>query len=255
MPRSGSTLQYNLVRGIVEELGVGKGEGFYNPQEVSDMYPTLRLWASENDFHVIKTQTLFPEATNLLHDSNAKICYTYRDLRDVAASLERRFKTEGKDLYKILDDIIEEYHNIQKLPGLISIQYEEMIRDLEKATVFFAEALSLRPEPKNIRRVVDEFSLESARMKIKKFETRFKIEDLLRKTFNNCGLTSLLRTISKKIGINYTPPFFDPQTLMHAGHIAPANSQREDFLSEEQINYITERYRTWLTKYGYVKCK
>lgn len=252
MPRSGSTLQYNLVRGIIEKMEKGSGEGFFNPQQTRDLYDQFEQWAEDNSFHVIKTQSIFPNIDQLLLSSNVSICYTYRDLRDVAASLERRFKTEGKELYKILDDIIKEYYIIQKLPNLISVQYEEMTSDTQSATRYMADALGLSPHSSQIQAVTDEFSLASAKKKIQKFEFRYKIEDASKKLLVKSGLDRLIGRASNIFGVGYTPPFFDPKTLMHAGHIAPENSSRSDYLSPEQIKYITEKYQPWLLACGYV---
>lgn len=239
MPRSGSTLQYNLVRGIVEITGRGSGQGFYNPQQAIDGYSQFENWAKDSNYHVIKTQVVFPGLDLLLQSDRAYICYTYRDLRDVAASLERRFKCEGKELYKILDNIIAEYYTIQAFPNLISIRYEEMIIELESTVSSMARALGLSPSSADTGSIASEFSLSSAKKKIQKFEFRYKIADATRKFLAKCG-------------IKYAPSFFDSKTLMHAAHIAPENSSREDYLSADQIAHITSTYQDWLVECGYI---
>ena len=255
MPRSGSTLQYNLVRGIVEKLGKGSGHGFFNPQQSQEMSSQLQDWASDTMFHVIKTQSLVPNIDALLSTNNTYICYTFRDLRDVAASLERRFKCEGKELYKILDDIIDEYYTIQRLPNLISIKYEDMTSDIAAATEFMARAFDFSPNPDDVETVASEFSLKSAKKKIQTFELRYKIEDAAHKIISKFGINRVIGKITSKLGIKYTPPFFDPKTLMHADHIAPENSTREDYLSPDQIDYITATYQDWLVTNMYITKK
>lgn len=242
MPRSGSTLQYNLVRGIIEITNSGSGHGFFAPEQTKESYHLFESWAAAPDFHVIKTQAFFPSIEKLLQSGKVRVCYTYRDLRDVAASLERRFKNQGKELNKILNDIVVEYYTIQKAPDLISAKYEEMTTDIEQAVSYFAHALGLSPSPAEISSVAKEYSLANAKKKIQRFELRYKIADLTRKLLAKCY-------------IDYTPPFFDPDTLMHSGHIAPANSSREDYLSPEQITHITNTYQEWLVKCGYISKK
>ena len=239
MPRSGSTLQYNLVRGIVEITDNGSGQGFFDPNQAVDSYSQFERWAEEPGFHVIKTQAVFPGLNKLLQSDKASICYTFRDLRDVAASLERRFKGQGKELYKILDDIVTEYYTIQGFPHLISVRYEEMTSDLEGTVSHMAQALGISPKPAEIISVAEEFSLSSAKKKIERFELRYKIADVIRKGLAKCG-------------IDYVPSFFDSKTLMHSGHIAPENSSREDYLPADQIARITDIHREWLVECGYI---
>ena len=239
MPRSGSTLQYNLVRGIIEITNNGSGRGFFDPNQATDSYGQFQEWSEDSDYHVIKTQTIFPGLDQLLESRKSYICYTFRDLRDVAASLERRFKGQGKDLYKILDDIVSEYYTIRGFPNLISVRYEEMTKDLEGAVSHMVQILGLSPDPAEIASVAEEFSLSSAKKKIQRFELRYKIADVIRKGLAKCG-------------IDYMPSFFDSKTLMHSGHIAPDNSSREDYLSTDQIAHITDTYREWLVECGYI---
>lgn len=252
MPRSGSTLQYNLVRGIVEAMGKGRGEGFFTPQQADQLCDQYMQWAEDSKFHIIKTQQLFDGLTPLLETGKTKLCYTYRDLRDVAASFERRFKCEGKDLFRILDDIVQDFYTIQQIDNLISVQYEKMTANIDAVTAQMATALNLAPTQAEINDIAQEFSFEKAQKKIQKFELRYKIEDAVATVLNKCGATRFVKFLAAKMGIQYIPPYFDPKTLMHADHIAPKGSTREDYLSKEQIDYITETYHDWLTEQGYL---
>lgn len=252
MPRSGSTLQYNLVRGVVEKMDIGTGEGFFTPKQSQEMTNTFLQWANDNKFHVIKTQAIPSDISRLLDTNKTKICYTYRDLRDVAASFERRFKCKGKELFETLDNIINEYYTVQQLNNLISIKYEDMAGNIEETARNMAESLYLSPSQEIINAVAQEFSLKNARKKIQRFELRYKIEDTLDHILKKLRISQLVKILSKKIGIKYTAPYFDPKTLMHADHIAPENSTRENYLSQEQIEYITLTYRDWLAECGYL---
>jgi len=252
MPRSGSTLQYNLVREIIEKMDKGEGEGFFSPQQSQEMFSQFYKWANDSSFHVIKTQSIVSDIEILLKTNNTYICYTYRDLRDVSASFERRFKCEGKDLLIILNDIVEEHYKIQKFNNLVSIKYEDMIGDLAATTQTMADFLHLSPGPELVSSVAREFSLENAKRKIHKFELRYKFEDVAQKILTRLRANRFMNSVTRRLGINYNPPFYDPKTLMHTAHIAPEDSSRGDYLTADQIQYITSTYQDWLVEYGYL---
>jgi len=61
-----------------------------------------------------------------------KICYIYRDLRDVAASLKKKEKVNGKALITSLDAAIAVYNKIKDIPNVL-IQYENIVIDIAQA--------------------------------------------------------------------------------------------------------------------------
>ena len=139
MRRSASTVQYNIVKDIVEHNG-GYAAGWM-------IEPSFkRVWANvENDENIslatVKTHIFWDSAKTLFKSGDAKAIYIYRDLRDVAVSL-RWFYKNGKTRFtefneeqaweRILADIgaiINEYDSWMSLPSdqIYFSRYEDFV--------------------------------------------------------------------------------------------------------------------------------
>ena len=139
MRRSASTVQYNIVKDIVEHNG-GYAAGWM-------IEPSFkRVWANvENDENIslatVKTHIFWDSAKTLFKSGDAKAIYIYRDLRDVAVSL-RWFYKNGKTRFtefneeqaweRILADIgaiINEYDSWMSLPSdkIYFSRYEDLV--------------------------------------------------------------------------------------------------------------------------------
>lgn len=112
MPRSGSTLLYNLLREILRvRFGDRLASGWI------DDLPDL----PEGDAYLIKTHRLFP----FLYRRAQQIAYSFRDVRTAAVSRWRKF---GHDItLEQVRNEIREYTVARQHSGLM-IRYEEMIR-------------------------------------------------------------------------------------------------------------------------------
>ena len=58
MARSGSTLQYNICRGLVEKLDIGEGEGFFEGNQLFNFQEHFLEGGKDELFHVIKIHEL-----------------------------------------------------------------------------------------------------------------------------------------------------------------------------------------------------
>lgn len=65
MPRYGSTLQYNICRSLVEKLGLGKGEGFFEGNQLFNLQDQFLEWGKDTLFHVIKIHEFYPKAVEM----------------------------------------------------------------------------------------------------------------------------------------------------------------------------------------------
>ena len=102
MIRSGSTLQYNLIRLQVEATFSGKAEGFIGKKELNS--ERLQFWQKDVALHVIKSHDILPE---WMRAEGIKLVYIYRDIRDVAVSLKNKSGRTGDRLLAYSDGIIE----------------------------------------------------------------------------------------------------------------------------------------------------
>ncbi|OAD20264.1 hypothetical protein THIOM_004044, partial [Candidatus Thiomargarita nelsonii] len=103
MLRSGSTLQYNLLKSIVESHNLGGAEGYFSSEQFQSLRKKFERWGISSEIIVIKTHDIIPYSEEMIKSGTMKICYTYRDIRDVAVSAQRKFDLDGDKLLKSLD--------------------------------------------------------------------------------------------------------------------------------------------------------
>ena len=130
---TGSTLQYNIVRSIIEKTKLGEAHGYFDNQEYILPDNLFIKWLNDKYYHVIKMHDIHPKTIEYKNNPNMKICYIYRDIRDVAASAKNIWGSEGERLYSSLDKAINIYYVLKTFPNVIFQKYEEVIFDLSKS--------------------------------------------------------------------------------------------------------------------------
>ncbi|MCI0574959.1 MAG: sulfotransferase domain-containing protein [Chloroflexi bacterium] len=253
MNRAGSTLQYNLVRGLVEKMGLGQGEGFILREQIHDCQTLLQAWGQDGRWHVVKMHDLPPGAAEMTAAGTMVIGYIYRDIRGVAASYKRVWQFEGEKLLEELDRAVATYYAVGRLPQHVLWQkYEEVMADLPQAARELAAFLNLAPSPALLDEVVRECSVDSMKKVLQRLEWKLRLQKFL----------SLARRSLRRLGIAVARPQTQPgtkqridqQTLLHPNHIsanggAPDNWQ--SLLSESEKEWLTARYGQWLQEAGY----
>ena len=233
MSRSGSTLQYNICRNLVEQLDVGKGEGFFGGDQLITLQQTFWDWGKDDQFHVIKIHDFYPQAVEMSLNGSVKICYVYRDIRDVAASLKNKDKVNEEGLIATLDQAIEVYHKIKGVPNLLIQRYENVVFDVPKAIKEIVVFLGLKASEDVIKRVDKESSIQSAK----------KVMLSLAGSIQNTEIKTDQQFL------------YDSKTLLHHNHISNNSGAsgvwRVD-LEQEEINLITDRYKSWLMEVNYL---
>jgi hypothetical protein len=107
MERSGSTLQYNIARLIVETKGLGRSEGYpFKQGEWEKGAAILQQWQLCSDWVVIKAHSIHPKLESLARDKNTRVLYIFRDPRDVAASCKEFLDIEGPELLAKMDEFL-----------------------------------------------------------------------------------------------------------------------------------------------------
>ncbi|MEG4579484.1 FkbM family methyltransferase, partial [Microcoleus sp. MON1_C5] len=233
MARSGSTLQYNICRSLVEKLDIGKGEGFFEGNHLFNLQEQFLEWGKDDLFHVIKIHDFYPKAVEMSLKGCVKICYIYRDIRDVAASLKKKDKVKGKALITSLDAAIEVYYKLKNVPNILIHKYESIVIDIAKAIREVVLFLGIKSSEDTIEWVNKECSVENAKKVI------LSLAGGLQNTQLNPSRQQL----------------YDSKTLLHHNHISKNSGAigvwRFD-LEQEEINWITERYKSWLVEVKYL---
>jgi hypothetical protein len=263
MIRSGSTLQYNLVRSLLEHGDAGCGEGYVPAEDFDVMRGCFRRWANDEQMHVVKTHDFYKESAALVSDGSAKICYTYRDLRDVASSIYRVWRHKGDDLIRILDDAVATYYSIESLPqGVFYQKYEDLVRDIRSGASDTADFLGLSPADDVLDLVAIECSKAAAINKAARYQlsTGFRLKSAIRRT----GAFRIIKRLPGKEVIPRSALFYlkrlmhpyDQRTLLHVNHVsreaASVSGFSEDELPKSDSGIVSERYKDWLKQKGYI---
>lgn len=238
MIRSGSTLQYNYVRSLVERVGVGRGHGYYGSDDFAELSDQLERWSRERWVHVIKSHDLHPESAAWTRAGRMRICYIYRDIRDVAVSAKEKWGYGRDELIPVLDRAIDVFYRLRSVRPRLCQRYENVVADPIGALRSIARYLELEAEPETLLAVQKACSADAARRLMR----RMRLNPLVR-----------IRRGLQRIGA-VDDPTYDDRTLLHPDHIsrhAGGSGQWESALSTEEQQLIGTRYRRWLEETGY----
>ena len=261
MPRSGSTMQYNMVRILLLATGRATAHGFTASRQahthgVSD--EQMRAWGTEDHFHVVKMHEAHPLLTDLAQANEARVCYIYRDLRDVAASSKRAFGQRGEGLLQAVGEAYRHYVDLSvaraEAPGRFLWQrYEDVLADLKPAVAQAATFLDLALDDEGLAAAADLCSVERAaaacdevRGHLDKHVAELREED-------PAAAARYVQDL-RRPGNAATQVWLEGTWLLHHNHVSRdkgAPGAWRAALTPDEATAITERYGEWLTAHGY----
>lgn len=234
MLRAGSTMQYNVARSLVAASGAGNGEGFFTEAELLAMPAEIAEWQRDPLYHIVKTHDACEWLLNA--GEHTRICYIHRDLRDVAASIRRKWPQS--ELMSALDRAVDSYHTIAAGSGVLVQKYEDFSRQPVVAATELSRHLQLDLTPAAILKAVEENSVEHAVERAAR----------LRRSPG-----ALLRRVARRFALGRD--HYDSESLLHDDHIsetAGATGVWRDVLTAGEIAEIENRFGDWLRLAGYV---
>jgi hypothetical protein len=238
MIRSGSTLQYNMARGLVERTLSGAGEGFYTSKEIGVQRQKMADWAADKSSHVVKTHELHPLLREMELEKSASFLYIYRDIRDVAVSVKHKFGHKGDELIKAIDKALKTFEEMSAVKTVLWQRYESVIGNVPAAVMELAKFIGVPAGGEVIEDVSQECSLESA----------VQVSGVFAKSMSG-RVGRILRRLRPSLGA------YDKRTLLHADHISKnlggIGVWRKE-LSAQEKEMIISRYGLWLEKRGYL---
>lgn len=228
MARAGSTVQYQIVCEIIESLALGMTIGWINVP-TKELLDSLENVAVRKDkFLVIKSHNCSPQVKYLVETGRAKVVYVYRDLRDVAVSLLKKFANSTQDAISQTNHQLRNYYNWMDIDGIIISRYENMINDLYSEVLKVANYLELSINNSLAKRISSKLELNQQKQRIKEFN------------YDRYGIKSP------------GGDMYDPVSQLHKNHIYSGKwGQWKKDLSIEQIESIENLAFSWFVDRGY----
>lgn len=124
MVRSGSTLQYQLVKAVLAAVQQGAALGCYDHEDFREL---VRQHGDHPHYYAVKTHRVHPLLPGLLQEGRAVAFYTYRDIRDVVVSYRRMWG--AGDLAALATSIIATDRQVRALPRTLITRYKPLVSD------------------------------------------------------------------------------------------------------------------------------
>jgi len=251
MMRSGSTLQYNIVKELLYQNKKKYAKlGYYNKDKIIQNFVDLENYATDRStIYLIKTH----DFTKLNELDNVFVIYSYRNLLDVAASLKRKFNSEGDDLILTINDNINNYYKIINSPKILIHSYKSLLNSLYNCVEETSSFLKL--ETSNV--ILNEITLNNSPKNIIKLQNKKKVIKSIKKSILS-SLTSTSSNTKKNIksffGVKVTNRLkhklfpHDQDSLLHLNHISKdfgQNGNWEEILSDKEIKRIKSEFKNW----------
>jgi hypothetical protein len=191
LPRSGSTLQYNIVAEIVEKSKMGKRMGFV---QNDDFLILFQKEEKNNMFKVIKTHELSPLMVTLIKNKKAIFFSCYRDLREVAISYNSVWNTSYNEfiINGSLDFYLNKFYEFKVLSPFRFVSYKALKNNIPFEIKTIAKLLNISLDDSQIHKITNNNSLETRLSLLAKDDEEW---------------------------INYNGYKLNPHTLLHHNHI------------------------------------
>ncbi len=199
-----------------------------------------------------------PRLGELLGDGAVKVCYIYRDLRDVAASAKRALGHRGEELFDYLADAVAHNqalmaHYASQSHGMLWQRYEDVYADLRGAIQDTAQFLGLPENQCAIDDVYRECSLGATSKIMDGARDQLERHVAALRKVDPKTAARFLREL-RRSGGGETRVWRDPEWLMYYNHISRdkgAPGAWAKSLTAAEISAIHDRFGIWLASNGY----
>lgn len=211
MPRSGSTLQFNVTWKALEATGVGQRVEWQSSSDWSNATQQIREYAESDTSYVVKMH--FPP-DNIKEFAETfrsiRFIYVHRDIRDVIYSMKKKFRFSlPRAVLRISQSLELERWLLGRPNREVLIQeYRLLLDDLPTAIRQIAEFCDSPLNEYFIMQISDELSIEKAYNKSRKSPVRF---EHWRRRLN--------RLLRREIA------FADQQLMLHPNHVSEHRGQ------------------------------
>lgn len=230
MLRSGSTLQYNLAAEALEEVGHVTRVGYLGSFRSPEIKARLEEMRESEDLYILKTHE--PPLEPAFYTNRVTLLFTHRDLRDIAASIRKKWNKSFDEILSDLDAMIEIHVQIAALQGTLVQPYERLYSAMPEALDEIVAHLGTSLTSENRAKILQRNSLETVS------------ENLAARRRN--PLLALLGRFASGFLI-------DRRTALHADHISETGGRDGDWqrlFGADEKRTLADRMQHWQHRVG-----
>jgi hypothetical protein len=168
MPRSGSTLVYNIVCHVVEKHLHGTRLGFAD----AGLLPEYRREVLDNRWRAIKTHVFDPGLKSLMDEGRATVFYIYRDLRDVLCSVMKHSGLPIDRSVSIVPALVENDRLWKADEHTLVQRYEDVVADVPHAVAEIAAHLHVSLSDGEASEIAAIYSIDANRARVEAIASR-----------------------------------------------------------------------------------
>lgn len=233
MLRSGSTLQYNLAANLIETGATVTRVGFMGDFGKSKVRAKLAAMRDSDERFIVKThEGPLPPG---FYTDRVKVLFSYRDLRDIAASIRKKWGHPFTQILAQLDEMVRIEAAFDSVPNVLVQPYDRLFADLLAATGEIADFLGAGVDVADIDRVARDCRVGP------------NVSDKATRAGIVAAICNWIR-----------PKKIDARSLLHSDHISASGGQDGDWVNQfsaEEICQLNARYGSWLDGHGYaIRC-
>lgn len=259
MKRSGSTLQYNIVKELLSKSGAVEAEGYVRGVDLHDLIRKTRESSQSVDSsYVVKCHN---PPLGLSDEIDNRVIFVYRDIRAVYLSCKMKWGIGLEQFIKNTDEVLKIYEHYQASNNVLVQRYESLYSDRAAAIKEINQYLDLNLRDEELQSVFEATSIESIETSSRKsFGFVSQVQHRINKMSSAIPKDILL--LFRKVGIISIVRRFIPRevfvanTLIHINHFSPSKGRPDEWrtmLKQYEQDRLSTYYRDWLMRYGYSK--
>jgi len=226
--RSGSTLQFNIVREIVEHSNSGQSLKYVYPDQFPEVYDEFK---NSEGIKVFKTHSITPIMEKMIRNGEAMGVSCFRDVRDVIVSMHHKSNSPihtDSDFSEFTKKYIEYQFFLEELPNLYLSKYEIFYCNIHEEVKSISKFLQIELSDQLINKISNELTFSNS-------------QDAVRKAKKE-----------KFIGRNGAEYLIEEKTLLHSNHFRHIHpGAHGNYLSRKNIRSIEKEAYSWLVQRKY----
>lgn len=233
MYRSASTLQFQVAAELVKNANIGLQVGWIDANrfdEIREQYRnTYRL-------KVVKVHKCTEPIRSEFLQENAIGIYSYRDVRDVYASMMKQRQKPFEFLWNegFLDECLDNFKRWTDLRNVIVSRYQDILNDIPKEVQQIANLLGVPITRDKCREIAEHYEIAAQKKRIESFKT--KLLTLERSPNDHRELVD----------------YHDENNLLHINHIDAVKTGRwKDDLNIHEVAAIENHVHQWCKENHY----